>query len=232
MIPTVTKLERKIITYHKNFLKIKEFGGVQWEELGKRIDVMSMGIQKEPIPAPRMVLIIDILKNKFSDFGINEIIEAFSMAFAREIEVDKTYGNLTVEWIASVLAAYRKYRNKHIALFEKEKDKEESIKNEEMVYTDEAYYISLLKYIKEEKQIPETWQYDAVFRYLEDSGEVKINNDEKQMYADNIKADLQEEKDAALDKKEHAGIGSILDNPDKFKKECRRRFCINHFKNK
>lgn len=228
VIPTVTKLERSVLTNHRSFLKIREFQDGQWEELGKRIDAVSMGIQKEPITRERMILIIDILKKKFSDFGMNEIIEAFTMAFAKEIEVDKTYGNLTVEWIASVLVAYRKYRNKHIALFEKDKEANKP----QVEYTDLEYYDGLVKIIKELKEIPETYQYDAVFRHLEDAKLVSLTTDEKQMYADNVKADIQESISIELDRETRNKLKALIDNTAQFKKECRRLYCINHFKNK
>jgi hypothetical protein len=231
-IPT-TELET--ITRHKNGIKIRDFKAQNFKELEVWILTLSNLIGVKISPSKEQIqLIVKVVKTGFKDFSREEMGYAFELALAKVLEVDtKHYQALTPDYVTDVLAAYRKHRNK--SLYEEEKRKKAEEADKVLVRSekyDQEMHEGFLKIIKQTNKMPIAWDWTAVFKYMEFVGDIRMSKEDKEMFADTVKAEMEEAaRGLRITEGKDASNKALseLNNKDFFSNECRKRYLKIHF---
>lgn len=109
---------------------------------------------------------------------------------------------------------------------------ENQITEKEVVTSNESYYKWLDNSIREKKKIPAGYSWSSVFEHLEEIGEIKMSDEDKEAYAENYREKQVREKvvsEKGSDAKRE--IDKIF-KPDSLRSAIRRELVIDYFTKK
>lgn len=217
------KFDNRVVTLHRSSLKIREYNGDAIIEMKKRMLSWCQLLQTEPLDKDGRDILTNFLQQTFGDFSMQEITEAIMWGLKNGYT--ETYNKLGAPYLSKILVAYRNYRNKQIALQEKENEiaKDKKQIEEMALIPDEDFYNGVIQYCRDNKKLPQNWNYTAVFNHMIEVGDIKLTKEERQMYLDNVIAELQEKQKAAVDKQEYDEIKATLADEEKLRIFCRKR---------
>ena len=234
-VTILTSSNRRIVTYHKNKMKIRAFEPSHFQELERRLKVWAkmLGIKKEPTSVELKPL-VEFLDKKFKDFGIDEVHEAFEKAVAGELDVDvEHYQSYDLIYVSKILIAYRKFRGKVLQEWDRQQTKKQVEQVMNAKSTDKELHDALVEFIKENKKIPTNWDWSGVYKHLEDTGDINYTLEEKKKFASQVTEDLNKQRTNAsgkLEKVEYQDVVKVLEDRDLFAKECRKRILKDYLK--
>ena len=170
----------------------------------------------------------------------NLLVEKFNNAFIKHTagrfmisdkqEGNKPYGDLSAQFVCQVIKFYNEYLAKENAkpkLIEVEKQ----IEHKDISVEDHRIFVE--KFIKEKGKLPEYADWNNLYLHLEKLGEFKITVEEKEMYVENVRCDI-EEKIVVFKSlhKDTSPLKDILKDSKLFKIECRKRYIIKYYEGK
>lgn len=172
------------------------------------------------------------LKSQFFELSIEDVIIAIDMACSGSLgQIDTDKMSFGKRMLGKVLSAYRKYKRAQLSMFVKNKAEKERQEILQPVTKDEAYAKSLhadcLKWVRNRKEVPLIADWNAIYEYLENKGRINLTKDEKEMFAENVKASMLEEAgryQVKLNRLDYHRVIDRMANPKDFKTECRKKY--------
>jgi len=121
----LTKAEFKALDFHFETKKIRNFAEGELEKGAQLVNnwAFTCGI-REPLHAAECSFALNFLKNQHKDFSFEEIQEAFEFYAGMKLEFKEShFQSFTNDFISKVLFSYKRYRNKALAKYHREKEK-------------------------------------------------------------------------------------------------------------
>lgn len=192
-------------------------------------------------------LLANHMKKDFHDFEFGSLTKAIQLGMKglldREIEQNKRVSPL---YLSNIMLSYKRKRFVPVNHISNRKE----LPRPEMSKEDfERFNFEKLKEFFERKQEPFLINYKGALRHAEREGLINLDDDEKEMFMENVKAELEEliQMDVKRQFKDDTGtIHSfvdmtikkakkraeiVLNSPKELKNECRKRILINYLKN-
>lgn len=121
--------QEEAVKLHEGYKKMRDFVPNDWEKITKDIIGLASSLGIKEYSSQEIEYIIDFLKQEARDFSFSELKKGVNMAVAGKLtnskgEEIKPYGSL-LNFIGSVMGAYRKHRARHLASIKKEPTAEE-----------------------------------------------------------------------------------------------------------
>jgi hypothetical protein len=180
------------------------------------------------ISTDSMQIICTYLLENYKTITLSEIKEAFVRGVNGELDVNLThYQNFNALYVSNVLQAFKRYQQKNY----------KPPKRTELDYTptkedDETHFNFIANVFKETKQAPLIANWNAAYLHAEKVGLIKLTNDEKAMFMENVIEELKEEKQRLkVQRLNWSSIEETLTTPALLKYECRKRILIKYFEN-
>ena len=198
---------------------------------------LNIGI-REPLEAGDCKNIFNFLKRNFKLLNLTDLLKAFDLFSGQELEFSDPkfghYGSFDLVFIGKVLKAYQKWKIK------------EALKPKKVVALNTDRQIEVSTKTKEEnakewfehvdKEIKTTSSdfiladWDAIYWHMEKEKIIKLDKEEKEMFLENVRFDIQEEmKHRKLERKNINNQERMLSSEGSLKRECRKRIVIKHF---
>ena len=127
---SLTKTEFRALDFHFETKKIRNFKEGELEAGAQLVNnwAFTCGI-REPLHAAECSFALNFLKNQHKDFSFEEIQEAFEFYAGMKLEFQEShFQSFTNDFISKVLFSYKRYRNKALAKYHREKEKMEEQK--------------------------------------------------------------------------------------------------------
>ena len=173
----------------------------------------------------------NLLVSDFNDSFIKHCAGRFMIS--EKEEGNKPYGDLSAQFICLVIKKHKEWKAKENAkpkLIEVSKQLPMSQKTKEEEA--EEQYLFIKSVWEKENKVPLIANWVAAFKYMERAKIISLDRDEKEMFLENVRAEITEEKEKKRIMKDNfRTLEGILTNPDQLKNECRKRMVINYFKN-
>ena len=200
-------------------------------ELGRRLNSIAFGMSFARLE-PEIIDSLSLwIKGQFGDISMQEIALAFELVTAKKLPMGKNegrhYAKFDMQYIGDVLHAFKMFRNIQWKLYEDaEKTKNLTEGNYEKVSGKEMYE-GIKRISLKDGKLMRAADWSAAFLYAQKEGFIyQLNNDEKQMYLDNVRASLKSE---AVKSPDYQELLNTLTNPDSLITECRKRILHTHF---
>lgn len=188
--------ELKAIELYAGEKQIKDFIDKDFANLDKLILTIAKlaGISPPPDKNTRL-LIMGFIKERFGDFTQGDVKNAFMMAMAFELEIEdiKAYNSLSIQWVSSILFAYRTYRNKAVLKYQSEQqviDRSEQDGNSTEKERDTIMKTACLDLFEQFKADPSMRIHDvgaAKYSYLYNKDLIKFSSEERDQYLSEAK---------------------------------------------
>lgn len=116
---------RKPVELFKKTKKISQFKPKDWMAFDNSLLTLCYFLGIDPAPeVEKREVICTFLKNMYHDISREELEYAFNLALSEKLDLTsdqtKHFNNLSGPYIATILNAYRRYRNKQLAIYEKQ----------------------------------------------------------------------------------------------------------------
>ena len=233
----LSKQTTQSVTYHRatvnNYLhsmKSRQYDEPTIKQFAQRLNdiAYSMGFKK----AVETLVVIELAKwicKEFGDVGMQEAAIAFDLATANKLPMKpRHYDRFDKQYVGDVLHAFKIWRCIQMKLFKEEEAMKKLTAKDEGNYsaTGKEMYLGLKKTAIKKGRIMLYANWNAAFSYAQDNGIIeKLSNKEKEIYMDNVRADLQHETASATNK---SSIIDTLRKDTSLADECRKRMIINH----
>jgi hypothetical protein len=183
----------------------------------------------------------NFINRNFGLLNLTQIKEAFDLFSADKLKFPDPkfghYNSFDNTFIGKVLSSYNVYisdynfRNKHKILKPIETvliEKPNQTKEEEA-----KEWFDFVKNESENKREILIADWSLLYWYMEKEGLIDLDNDEKEMFYDILKNELEHEimtrKSEGID---YSSYKKTLDSKSMMKRECRKRLVVKHFENK
>jgi hypothetical protein len=155
-------------------------------DIAKLLDDISTEFGYDKLNKEEKKARINFLRREFPDIAIENIISVISGVIAGRIPLapgtdHKFTKKLSPEWFSAILVSFRlawigKKRNEKLIGDRKEEDSPGS--------TDEEFYIGLREIVQSEGAFPLGWNFAAVRRHLEKTGELNVSPEQLKEISD------------------------------------------------
>lgn len=129
---------------------------------------------------------VDLVLNRFSFLGLNELDEAFECAAAGVLDIElKLYGSFDAAVLGAVLGAYTNYRKSVIAKIENEiKRRSQELESEEIKAKNEAVLTAFPSELEAKRDSIESWKDVPVFwsRLAWKLGMISMSEEQRKIY--------------------------------------------------
>jgi hypothetical protein len=228
----------QIITQTNQDLGIRQakfytFNGEVPVEMLNFIDVLNTALDLPALNNDQVMLLAKFVMYEFSTLTISEIEKAVFMAKAGKFHGcnSSDYNKLGIDFMGRVLHAYIKNKKNNNLI-------KEPVKKEEELFCDindpkKAYEFIKNIYEKEGKE-PFIANWNHAFFYMEKEGKIKLSNDEKNIFAENLHYEMKDEAEKLRKMRDnkHHHLREILKSKILFKIECRKRLVKIYFEGK
>ena len=187
------------------------------------------GVSKVPTGFDAKV-IVGFVQDQYQNRGINELIQAFKIYASGKMKNVEHYNTLSPAFIGKVMTAYEDFRADEIHKDKQLKEQRKRIEQQKIEPSpeqDKKVFNSILKHIKENKELPKHPRLLSAWDHAERSGIIKLSNDQKQEFKDQVIEQLKNETIAG-----NAALNitrAQLANEGFIKNECRRRYMEMYF---
>lgn len=191
--------------------------------------IQLVGVDAGRVNKDDIEFIVNFLKTNFKFFKIENIRKAFELGVKGELDMDMNhYQNFNVMYISNVLQAYNRWEMKHPP---KPEPKPQLPIPED---TPKQAFDFIEKIFNETGVEPLLANWNLAFKHAEETGLIKLTTDEKLMFQDNIKFELEEDMNFKRVRKMNGwvDIRAILESKSLLAYECRKRILVNYFKNR
>lgn len=183
--------------------------------------------------------ICDFLKSNYGDFTAGEIDHAIQQYARGAIGVNsKAYGVLSTMFLSDLLNEYRLLR-KQWRDFERRKTENQLLLAQppkDEAAANKALTEWLVDWVIQTDEIPATYNWDGVFKHLEDTGEIALTAEDKIDFMNIQVAEMQESIDFYRNvngkRAEMMELLNILNDPKSLKSYCRRKMVHHYLENK
>lgn len=132
---------------------------------------LMMGI-KESLSHAEKMLIVNFLKNNFSDLSVGDITVALELAAAGDFAINpEHYQSFSIVYIGGILNAYKTRLS-----FEIQKQQQYLVQGTDTMIPDaeknKYSYDHLVRYFNQHHRLPVAWDWFRAYRHMEDSGMV------------------------------------------------------------
>lgn len=194
-----------------------------------------VGFNTQNINADSLNIIVRNVKNGFKFLQLEEIKIAFEYGVNGKLGIDlNTYQNFNALYVANVLKAYKSYKEKeyarprpyietrptHVLEVAKKTPEEEQ----------KEWFDFVNNIVQSKKELPFIADWVSVYFYLENNNLINLDNDEKLMFFDLTKSNI--DQDFRLKKingKKADNEQRLLNDERLLKNECRRRLARKYF---
>lgn len=199
------------------------------EQINNSLDRIALLYRVKADDVNRMIIINTLVK-EYPNYLFEDFNEAFNKHVVGKFSIDddKPYGDLSTMFICRVLNGYTEYKRKNP---EKPEPKPQLPIPED---TPQQAFEFVEKIFNETGEEPLLANWNLAFKHAEDIGLIKLTNDEKHMFMDNVRYELEEDMNYKKVRKINSwvDIRAILENKSLLAFECRKRMLINYFQNK
>ena len=216
------------INYHKHHIKSRDYSPEHIAQMAQRLNAISLSMGFGKVNSPEVLLALSQwIKEQFGDMSMQEVALAFDLVTSKKIGAEiRHYNSFSKQYIGEVLSAFREFRSKQIKLL-KESEDNKRLSEHVKLPTGEEMYNGIKNIALDTGKLMRAADWSAAFLYAQKEGLIdQLNNDEKQMYLDNVRASLKSE---AVKSPDYQELLNTLTNPDSLITECRRRILHTHF---
>lgn len=188
--------------------------------------IQVTGVNVEKISNQDLQVIANYLKENYPHVKVGEIKEAFDLGIKRELDIDLNhYQNFSAMYVSNIIQAYKRYKMKNPP---KPEPKPQLPIPED---TPKQAFDFIEKIFNENGKEPLLANWNLAFRHAEESGLLKLSKDEKLMFQENVRFEIEEEMNYKRVRKLNGWIDlrEILENKSLMAYECRKRILIKYF---
>lgn len=204
----------------------------------------TIGISVLPDEFSKQILIESVFSD-FKRFSLADIPEAFKMIVRNELTGNfEHFQNFSPMYLGKVMAAYDEFKGKQLVKMRQERklieQRQEPEDNRSQEEKDQESYEVLLKVLKDTKQEPIGWNWLNVYRHMDRSGLIDMDNEEKRLFADIVRERIKNEaltaRSNGADQFKYRDMLRVLEDDKKrsFQNRCReeyvRNFCKEYLK--
>jgi len=192
-----------------------------------------VGFNPKNLESYQLKIITDFIKENYHHLKLNEIKTAFDLGVKGLLNVEmKHFQSFDSMYVVSIIKAYKEYLQKEnakpklVAPIEKQIPMTKESKEEQQ----RKHFEIIDEWVKEKGEVPLIANWSEAFLHMERIELIKVDNDEKQMFLENVIFDLNSERK----KLKHEGLNyghitNMLDSKNLLKKEARKQFIIKYF---
>lgn len=201
--------------------------------------IKLVGLNPTKILKEDIAIIISFLKGNFQHLKIGELKQAFESGvkgdldkFGVKMQHFQSFDSLYVTGIIKAYKSYKQEQNakpKLILPMEKLIPMTQASKEE----LEKQHFELINDWFNNKGEVPMIANWSEAYLHMEREGLIKIENDEKQMFLDNVIFDITEErKKLKLERANYGHLSTVLESKMLLKKEARKRFIIKYYENK
>ncbi len=203
-----------------------------------RIDGFSALLSLEPLEEAQILAIANFIYFEFKTLTVDEITDAVYKANSGKLDGDCTaYGKIDIAYFGRILPAYKKYKAKKVL---EERAKLKPIEDEgKLLGVDEKAlketeeqncFEWVAEVYKKDGALPMIANWNACFNYMERTGLIDMDNDEKAMFMeieiDSIKQQINDRRAKRL---AFGDLSELLNFPVRLKHHCRKQIVQKYF---
>ncbi len=193
-------------------------------------DQINTALDLPPLEEAQVMLLAKFVMYEFATFTMADIEDAIFKAKAGKLECNAAdYNKLSIDFIGRILNAYKDFKNKNNLIVLKDKS-EEANRIEYTPNEGKQSYEFIKKCYDDNGEEPRIANWNTAFRYMEDEKMIILDNDEKSMFMENVRADIYDEMMFVKAKgKSISHFKKTLSTKSLMKYECRKKMVITHF---
>lgn len=191
-----------------------------------------IGFDSKNISREQLTTMIDFLKRNFQHYKIEDIKLAFEHGVKGDLDVKlEHYQNFNTLYISNVLQAYKRYK-------QNEARKPKLLEPTKELDRPKLSLYDCAKFIEDEfnknGEMPFLANWDEAYDHLVETGKINLTLDEKKLFADVVRAEIQAEIVAykGLKKDIYRVLENVIKNRKSFATECRKRYLKIYYENK
>lgn len=199
--------------------------------MAQRLNEIAFSMGFARINSPDILLALSQwIQKQFGDISMQEVALAFDLVTSKKIgDKIRHYNSFSKQYIGDVLHAFKTWRGKQIVLFEQDQKVKALQEGNFEKISGQEMYEGIKRISLKDGKLMRAADWGVAFLYAESEGLIdKMSNDEKEMYVDNVKADI---KDKASTGHNPRPLLDILSTDVSLASECRKRIIQDHFQN-
>lgn len=188
--------------------------------------MQCIGFDSSRINKEEIEFIINFLKTNFKFFKTENIRAAFELGVKGELDIEMNhYQNFNTMYVSNVLQSYKRWEMKHPP---KPEPKPQLPIPED---TPKQAFDFIEKIFNETGKEPLLANWNLAFRHAEETKLIVLTNEEKAMFQENVRFEIEEEMNYKRVRKLNGWIDlrEILESKSLMAYECRKRILINYF---
>lgn len=188
--------------------------------------IQVTGVNVEKISNQDLQVIANYLKENYPHVKVGEIKEAFDLGIKSELDIDLNhYQNFSAMYVSNIIQAYKRYKMKHPP---KPEPKPQLPIPED---TPKQAFDFIEKIFNETGKEPLLANWNLAFKHAEETNLITLTTDEKLMFQENVRFEIEEEMNYKRVRKLNGWIDlrEILESKSLMAYECRKRILINYF---
>lgn len=214
-------------------IRIEQFytwKGVIPKELLVFIDKINLALDLPPLDEEQVLLLARFIMYEFATLTIQEVEDAIFKAKSGKLDCNPAdYNKLSIDFMGRILSAYKEYKAKHKLIVDKTIQDKAPKQLPYSTYEGESAY-EFIKGIYEGGKEPFIANWSMAFKYMEEKGILKYNNEEKEEFKQKFILEIQSEiKDRRRNNKNYSDLAKTLENDNYLKYECRKRIIKLYF---
>lgn len=190
--------------------------------------MQCIGFDSSRINKEEIEFIINFLKKNFKFFKTENIRTAFELGVKGELDIEMNhYQNFNTMYVSNVLQSYKRWEMKNPP---KPEPKPQLPIPED---TPKQAFDFIEKIFNETGKEPLLANWNLAFKHAEESKLILLTKDEKLMFQENVRFEIEEEMNYKRVRKLNGWIDlrEILESKSLMAYECRKRLLINYFTN-
>lgn len=188
--------------------------------------IQLVGVDTGRVSKQDVEFIINFLKTNFKFFKTENIRTAFELGVKGELDIEMNhYQNFNTMYVSNVLQAFKRWEMKNPP---KPEPKPQLPIPED---TPKQAFDFIEKIFNETGKEPLLANWNLAFRHAEESKLIVLTNEEKAMFQENVRFEIEEEMNYKRVRKLNGWIDlrEILESKSLMAYECRKRILINYF---
>lgn len=200
---------------------------------------LNVGLQ-DPPKMSDVKNVFGFIQRNFKTLSLQDLVKAFDLYNGQQLEFSDPkfghYGSFSLTFLGTILKAYKEWKRKE-ALKPKKREivpVEKQIQERKLTKEENAkeWYDSVCKAIKNTSSDMILADWDAVYWYMNMNRMIDLTVDEKEMFLDNVKFEVQEEMSKRkLEGKDCSNYKRMIDDEKSLIRECKKRLVIKHLEN-
>lgn len=216
---------------HKHQMKSYQYDVAELAELGRRLNSIAFGMSFAKLELQVIDTMTLWIKKQFGDVSMQEIALAFELVTAKKLPMGKNegrhYAKFDMQYVGDVLHAFKTYRGRQLKMYEEQKKIKELQEGNFENISGQEMYEGIKRISLKDGKLMRAADWGAAFLYAESEGLIdKMTNDEKDMYVENVRADIKEKASTGHNPRP---LLDILRTDESIASECRKRIIQDHF---